>query len=195
MKKSEKLRNLFFGSSLLISALGVFIVLQPDSSLRIITYCLGTVIVLLGLIDLITFLINKEDRGALWYLMVRSIAFFILAAFTFVKSEYVSSILPFLFGFLLSIDGLYKIVTGIQIKKSLNTWSSVLILGIAILAVGVIIVLNPFKVAKLTMQVIGVSLILDGVFNIWTQINHRRHVKLQGELIEVSARDVDDDDK
>lgn len=195
MKKSEKLRNLFFGSSLLISALGVFIVLQPDSSLRIITYCLGTVIVLLGLIDLITFLINKEDRGALWYLMVRSIAFFILAAFTFVKSEYVSSILPFLFGFLLSIDGLYKIVTGIQIKKSLNTWSSVLILGIAILAVGVIIVLNPFKVAKLTMQVIGVSLILDGVFNIWTQINHRRHVKLQGELIEVSARDVDEDDK
>ncbi len=195
MKKSEKLRNLFFGSSLLISALGVFIVLQPDSSLRIITYCLGTVIVLLGLIDLITFLINKEDRGALWYLMVRSIAFFILAAFTFVKSEYVSSILPFLFGFLLSIDGLYKIVTGIQIKKSLNTWSSVIILGIAILAVGVIIVLNPFKVAKLTMQVIGVSLILDGVFNIWTQINHRRHVKLQGELIEVSARDVDDDDK
>lgn len=195
MKKSEKLRNLFFGSSLLISALGVFIVLQPDSSLRIITYCLGTVIVLLGLIDLITFLINKEDRGALWYLMVRSIAFFILAAFTFVKSEYVSSILPFLFGFLLSIDGLYKIVTGIQIKKSLNTWSSVLILGIAILAVGVIIVLNPFKVAKLTMQVIGVSLILDGVFNIWTQINHRRHVKLQGELIEVSARDVDNDDK
>lgn len=195
MKKSEKLRNLFFGSSLLVSALGVFIVLQPDSSLRIITYCLGTVIVLLGLIDLITFLINKEDRGALWYLMVRSIAFFILAAFTFVKSEYVSSILPFLFGFLLSIDGLYKIVTGIQIKKSLNTWSSVLILGIAILAVGVIIVLNPFKVAKLTMQVIGVSLILDGVFNIWTQINHRRHVKLQGELIEVSARDVDDDDK
>ncbi len=195
MKKSEKLRNLFFGSSLLISALGVFIVLQPDSSLRIITYCLGTVIVLLGLIDLITFLINKEDRGALWYLMVRSIAFFILAAFTFVKSEYVSSILPFLFGFLLSIDGLYKIVTGIQIKKSLNTWSSVLILGIAILAVGVIIVLNPFKVAKLTMQVIGVSLILDGVFNIWTQINHRRHVKLQGELIEASARDVDDDDK
>ncbi len=195
MKKSEKLRNLFFGSSLLISALGVFIVLQPDSSLRIITYCLGTVIVLLGLIDLITFLINKEDRGALWYLMVRSIAFFILATFTFVKSEYVSSILPFLFGFLLSVDGLYKIVTGIQIKKSLNTWSSVLILGIAILAVGVIIVLNPFKVAKLTMQVIGVSLILDGVFNIWTQINHRRHVKLQGELIEVSARDVDDDDK
>lgn len=195
MKKSEKLRNLFFGSSLLISALGVFIVLQPDSSLRIITYCLSTVIVLLGLIDLITFLINKEDRGALWYLMVRSIAFFILAAFTFVKSEYVSSILPFLFGFLLSIDGLYKIVTGIQIKKSLNTWSSVLILGIAILAVGVIIVLNPFKVAKLTMQVIGVSLILDGVFNIWTQINHRRHVKLQGELIEVSARDVDEDDK
>ncbi len=192
MKKGEKLRNLFFGSSLLVAALGVFIVLQPDSSLRIITYCLATVILLLGLIDLITFLVNKEDRGSLWYLMVRSVAFFILTIFMFVKSEYVSSVLPFLFGFLLSIDGLYKIVTGIEIKKSVNTWSSVLILGVAILVVGVIIVLNPFKVAKLTMQVIGISLICDGVFNIWAQINHRKHVKVQTQLVETTARDVED---
>ncbi len=192
MKTAGKLRNMLFGTSLLLTALGVFIVLQPDSSLKIIVYCLATVILCLGLFDLITFLINKEERASLWYILARAIVFFVLGIFMFARTEYVSSFVPFLFGLVLVIDGLSKLVTAIEIKKSLNTWSSVLILGILILAVGVVIILNPFKVARLTMMVIGVSLICDGVFNIWAQINHHKHIKVQSALVEVESKDIDE---
>ncbi|MDO4460356.1 MAG: DUF308 domain-containing protein [Clostridia bacterium] len=188
MGAAEKLRSMLFAVSALQIGLGVFITMQPLTSATILVYVFAAIIFCFGLVDLIVFLVNKEDRAHLAFQLARAVLFFILAIFMAVRAAYVSAFLPFLFGLVLIIDGLSKIVTAFEIKANIKSWKSVLVLGLIVLVVGVVILLDPFKIVKVTMMIIGISLICDGMFNIWTQINHRRHVKIQTAMLMIKEK-------
>ena len=175
------LGKMIFVLSLFMVALGVTVVTAPVSAASIIVYVLAAMLICFGLFNLITYFINKEDRKTIQNTIIMSAEFFLMGIFMFFKAAFVVDFLSVVFGMILTIDGLSKIVAGIEMKETVQYWKSVLLLGLVIFAAGVIVLFDPFTALKASMIVVGISLICDGLFNIWAFVNLRKHQKIKEE--------------
>ena len=180
-----RLGKLIFVLSLFLVALGVTVVTAPISAATIIVYVLAAMLMCFGIFNLITYFINKEDRKSIQNTIIMSAEFFLLSIFMFVKAEFITDFLSVVFGIILTVDGLSKIVAAFDMKETVEYWNTVLILGLVIFVAGVVVLFDPFTALKASMIVIGISLICDGLFNIWSYVNLRKHMKITESMITV----------
>ncbi len=191
MKYIRKIRNGLFGFSLLIIALGIFLIVEPKFSANIICYIFGGLIVACGVIDLVNFFVNKAQRDYFRFDMIKGIALCCLGLFIIIRPDIVNTILPTIFGAVILIDGIAKIFSSFDIRKGGGkTWISVMISGLIIAALGLIIVINPSQVANISMVIIGATLICDGVSNIWCHVLLKKKMKACGDYVDVGAKET-----
>ena len=46
-------------------------------------------------------------------------------------------------------------------------WQAALLIGIAIAALGVVLIFNPFGALVITVRILGIILIVDGITGLW----------------------------
>lgn len=178
MKYVRKIRNVLFGFSVLLMALGLFLIVEPSFSVVIICYIFGGIIMACGVIDIINFFVNKNQRELFRFDLVKGVTMMALGLFVVIRPGFVSLILPTVFGLVLLVNGLATALSAFDIRSGGQiTWIPILILGFITAALGVITVLNPFKVNSTAMVVIGASLLCDGISNIWCNACLKKHVK------------------
>ena len=89
------------------------------------------------------------------------------------------SILPFILGLYLIFDGVVKLQAAIDIKKEgYQKWGILLLLAVLMIALGVVILLNPFQSAQALITFIGICMLLDGVINLWNAFVVWQHLRV-----------------
>lgn len=190
MKYIKKIRNVLFGFSLLIIALGVFLIVEPQFSTRIICYIFGGLIACCGVIDLVNYFVNKKQREYFRFDMIKGFTLLALGLFVIIKPDFVAAILPTIFGLVILVDGISKILSSFEIKKGNASWLPIMILGFITAILGVIILMKPFAIVNISMVVIGISLVCDGISNIWCQASLKRRMKECGDYIDTDSKDI-----
>ena len=164
-------------SALCYIALGIALIVWPAASINVFCYVLGGDTAAYGLWQIYRFISHREERYATLTLLVGIVALALGICF-FVKPELFASILPFILGLYLIFDGVVKLQAALDIKKEgYQKWGILLLLAVLMIALGVVILLNPFHSAQVLTAFIGACMLVDGVINLWNAVVVWQHLR------------------
>ena len=149
---------------------GVLIIAFREAFLPVIVQIVGAGFVLSGIVTLYNLYVQYKNRTTgsytLFSLGVVGLAGFLLGAWLFLYPGFFVGILMLLLGILLGFIGFYQIVQLFALKKSIKVQSYCFILPLLLLVAGVLVIVNPFAAAGLPFYIVGVSVVLSGIFDI-----------------------------
>lgn len=164
-------------TAVLYLVLGLLFVLLPGVTMQTICYILAASLAIGGLAYVI-------DYFRTWDIEYRSngLAIGILAIvaslFLFIKTQSVIEMIPILLGFAIIVSGVIKVQNVIVLYKVRDkAWIFVLITAILCLALGVILIENPFAAARTLVIIIGVGLLFSGITDLAIIILMSRRAK------------------
>lgn len=165
-------------TSILYILLGLVLVIWPDSAARLICYCLGAVLVIFGIVHIINYF--TVSASALLFRNDLLIGLTSLSAglFLIFFPGVVISFLPFLLGLIIVFGSFVKLQHSVDLKRiGYVGWWIDLLLSVLTIALGLIVLFNPFTAAATLIIFIGISFIVEGFSDLWTFFRIRRRVK------------------
>ncbi len=149
-------------TSLVLIALGIFMVLSPNTALSTIIKVIGIGIIVAGAITVLLYVLNKGE-GSLTSLATGIIL--IVAGIVFlVNPAAIEKIFPTVVGILIIVNGILNLIASIKAKKAGSpAWIVGLILSILTIALGILILSQPLFLMNQIVRIVGIVLIVTGV--------------------------------
>lgn len=160
-----------FSRGIIYLLIGILIVLRPNQLFNMAVYLIAGYNVLLGIINLISSLKNKQNNQ-----ISMSIFYFIIALIIWLFAKPIASILPVFLGILIIIGGATRISRALNLRQYVNiSYVPMLIYGVALLIAGIVILFKPFSSLIVLFQFFGVVLALSGISELVTAIKIRNY--------------------
>jgi uncharacterized membrane protein HdeD (DUF308 family) len=189
----EKVKKMKFSSvitALLCMLIGVVMIVYPGKSLNVICQAFGVVLILGGIICIIFFL---QDVHAFPNVMmlIGGVVFAAIGIWIFTKPEGIETIIPFIAGIIIVINGIFNCVQTVELGKAkFGRWWVALILSILTVGLGVLLIVNPFGAVNTIARIIGAFMVYDAVSDLWIIIDISRaykNIKQEAEALDVNA--------
>ncbi len=166
----ERLQKAWIFSSLLSIVLGIILLFFPSITIQVVCYLLGGLAILYGIGRVIRYARQGEAYPELFRgdLMI---GLFLIAIGLFIvfRIEFVAGFIPVIFGIALLASGIGGVQRSMDAKRAgYERWVALLLLAALTIALGLVLVLNPFASAQVAVAVIGASLIYDGLTDVLT---------------------------
>ena len=168
-RKKLKPTAAFYG--LICVIIGIIDLVNPEKMLNIIAYALGISAIICGLVFIIVYVArdvkyNLNNNDFLSGLIAVVVGIVIL-----IKWQQFMELLPIVLGVLIIVSGCIKLQDAIDLKKLDHpAFLMMLIVAIVFIIFGSILVANPFKSEIILMRIIGVSLIIAGMTDLFTSV-------------------------
>lgn len=154
-------------SALCFIALGIVLVGWPEDSLNWICRLLGIVLLVSGVVFIISYLTKKKASTVLQYDLLIGVILALLGIWLLTNPAIIISFVQYIFGAILIIHGAIDIQGTFSLRSGgSGRWYPALLFAIATIALGAIIILNPFASMSALVILIGISLIFDGITDI-----------------------------
>lgn len=148
---------------------GVALIFWPAGLLQAVCYAVGGLVLIAGLSSIFSYLKTKNEMFSAKFMLVLGILVSGLGLFLLLQPKTVASILPLVVGLFVLVDGLGRLQTAWQVKKTgYEQWWKMALPSLFSALLGGIIVLNPFGTAALMVQVVGLILAIEGIINLVT---------------------------
>ena len=178
--------------SIIFIAIGIFVLLKPETAINIICYVLGVLLILWGVVSMIQFFSDKTSESYLSISFIFGAFMFIFGLIILIKPEIIASIIPLLLGIWMLINGVTKLSYSLTINKLSNATVSI-VGSIFIIILGVLLIFNPFAGAKSLVQIIGISFIVYSVIDLAESIaltfSLKKNEKTEGKIVEATYKD------
>lgn len=156
------------GPRLIMLALGIMFLLFPGSTQKTIALIVAGVFVVLGIMKIVSYFAKptKTIDGYMEYqsksVIVIGIIYIVLAALV---SKLLLAIIPVILGLIIVVNGVIKLQYALELKKDYggSSYKFMLISSIVMIALGVIVIANPFKANNLIIRIIGGLLVFNSV--------------------------------
>ena len=166
MKKKRILSD-FALLSIFYVVLGAILLGWPELSGRMICYAFGAVLIVAGLLRGVRYFLRDEQQGMARRDLAAAVTLCAGGIFLLARPDTVLSLLPVAFGLLL-VAG--KLQAAADLKRiGSGLWIPALVLGLLSLALGVVLLVQPFTAAMVLARFIGASVILEGLENLAAQ--------------------------
>ncbi|MCI7327764.1 HdeD family acid-resistance protein [Hornefia butyriciproducens] len=160
-------------SSYIVSAiyilLGLTLIVKPDIVGNTLCYLLALAVGAMGIIYILSYMMTTVESRVVENTngLAGGIVMIILAIFIIAKKELVISLVPFLFGLLITVKGVLGIQHAINMKRfNVKNFKGSLFGAIAIMLFGLILMMFPFHTVKLFFVIIGAGLLVSGILDI-----------------------------
>lgn len=153
--------------SIAFIALGLLLLVMPQTSLLWICYAFGAVVLITGVVCLVQYARLRGSGFAAPFFLVAGVSTAALGIFSLARPEAVASFLPVVFGLFILIDGCSRIGTAIELaRRKADKWWMMLLFSVLSVALGILLLVNPFGAAVSVVMLCGVLLIIEGVVNL-----------------------------
>ena len=160
----EGMKKNYFISAILTIALGAVLVIWPDWSGRILCYLLGAALILMGGIQLIVCIRAERIGFYSKFSMLMNIILILLGVWVCIRPDTVLSLVPVIIGIVMLIHGCMDLQFTMDIKHAgSGKWWIALIFALVTLTLGVFLVMHPFLAFEITLLIIGIGLLYDGI--------------------------------
>ena len=194
--KVKKMNITYIVFSIVFILIGAFLLARPEDAIHLVSYALGIILVLWGLISIVQFFTDKESQNYLDFGFIVGVFVFIFGVIVLVKPNTIASIIPLLLGIWMLINGVTKLSYALTLNKNQNAAGSIII-SILIIVLGILLVFNPFAGAKTLVQILGVTIIVYSVldlvecFAIRRIIKSEKKEKIESQVIEAQYEEKD----
>lgn len=162
--KNALSNRLVVGIAFLVFGLGM--VFCPEPYIKAAVIVIGIIMLIVCAVRVFFFIRGEKDAFAILGLVL-TIIFAVLGVICIAASEWVVSIIYFIFGILIIIDGIFGIYNSVAVlRRNDLLWMPFAILSLVSIAIGVVLLFNPFGAAEWTLRLVGASLALGGIFDI-----------------------------
>ena len=196
MEDIKKGMNQIFNASIVTSVVilvfGIFLFIQPDVIIHMISIVLGGIILIPGITALIDYVKNRYQPS-----LITGVVTIIIGMILIVNTKLVASILPFILGIYFIVNGINRIQYALELKRQSVNYVVSLIFSILIIICGILFIVNPFGGALVITKVMGVFMILYSVLDLTNSIiikmeinaYKRAHDEMKHAVIEVDVED------
>lgn len=197
----EKIANFFKGqilTSIIYIALGLCLMLMPVKTVYMICKVVfGIVLILTGIYHIVLYLLEKKNETV--FDMFSGAIIMIFGGFLFFNPQIVMKLLPILLGTLILIDSVWSMKGAFRLKKrQRKEWKFLLIGSILFVGLGIILIINPFAMARYTAIFAGAILVANGTMDVLFMILLKigmRERKEQVEQKETLETETDNEEK
>lgn len=179
-------------SALCFIALGVFLVGWPDLSRIWICRVLGAALLAAGGVYIIFHFVRSKGAAVVFqYDLVLGIILAIVGIWLLTTPDLILTFLQYILGAILIIHGVIDLQGAINLRSggSQHWWSAFLIALITI-ALGAIVIWNPFASINALLMLVGLSLIFDGVSDLLILFHLARTFKKVEKAVAEAVEDA-----
>lgn len=143
--------------------LGAVLVCWPDRSVRFLCMLLGASVFLTGIIYILGWIARRRE-GVPAFFVLPGVILCALGVWLMTSPASVVMLIQYIFGAILIFHGVVDLQgAGALMRQRWGRWWLDLLLAVLTLALGAVILLNPFGTFAALMMLIGAALIFDGV--------------------------------
>lgn len=152
--------------SVIYIALGVCLALMPVETVNVLCKVVfGLVLVGAGLYHIVIYVLEKENATILD--LFSGVIVLVIGAFLFMNPQVVVKLLTLMLGAFILVDSIWMLRGSMKLRKrKLGVWKWFLLESLVFVALGALILVNPFSEIRLTMQVSGWIFVANGGFDI-----------------------------
>ena len=174
------MKQLQFGGSEYLAALGgivagAVLVFFPSQAIDVITYGIGILSLIYGLMKVISYLRNRELSAFFIGELVLGIFLLGIGLFCLMNPGGIFALLPIVLGILVLVEGISKVQRAWMLRRyAYPKWIGAMVTGILIAVLGAVLIFNPFGALVVTVRIMGVLLIADGITGAWFNVVFNR---------------------
>ena len=169
-----KMKAIFKGSIFAAIAyiiLGLVLVIWPDITMKTLVYVTAAVLGVGGIVSIVRYIIHSPIKGEINSYLASGLVMLMVALFMYLREDLVVTIIPFVLGLAIVIDGFVKLQRSIDLARlHFEGWVLVLLMAAISIALGVVLLTRPIDTARVLTIVLGIGLIFSGVTGIVVNI-------------------------
>ena len=178
----ESFKKLFLMSilsSIFFIIVGLFLIMKPDTTMAIISYAIGSLIMVSGTIFLIKYFTNRNGYTMLSGELILGVICVIVGA--------LASVIHFILGMWIIISSVTKIQYAFQLKAYNNkAWIPTMILAAITFIWGLLLLFDPFEGAMLITQIIGMFILVYAILDLVEVFIIRKNLRdIKDGIIEI----------
>ena len=183
-------------TALVTIAIGAVLMLKPGDSVTVLCRLLGGGVFLFGLIYVLSWFFNKRRGGFSSLLVIPGVVLAGLGVWLMISADTVIALIQYVFGAVIIFHGVLDLMGAASlVRHRAPRWWLDVLLAMLTLALGLLILANPFGAFSTLVTLIGIALIYDGLTDLWLIFRLSRTMKaLQqaqaGIVAETEGRDV-----
>ncbi len=159
--------NLSLITSIVFVILGLFLFIRPDATITTISYIMGGVLLILGIISIIRYFKSDYGINALDFDLVYGVLVIIAGFYLIFNPTMLASLFPFILGIWIIINSVTKFQYSLLLKKmGKSDWKYTLLISFLTFAWGVVLLINPLESVLVITQIIGIFIIIYAVLDI-----------------------------
>lgn len=174
----EKWKNLKIDvtlSAVLAILIGVLFVVWPGQITLVFARIIAVAVIVAGAVLLVG---RVTDTPVNFWGVIGSAIVLLVGIWLFISPHIIASLLPIVIGVLLVVHGVQDLTMAAEAKRyQANRWWIAAAMGAVSIVFGIVCICNAFSLVKLTMVLIGVMLIYDGVSDMFIVYKVNRAAK------------------
>lgn len=176
-RKIKKTFNLSLLTSIVFVIVGLFLFIKPDTTLSVISYVIGTILIISGITSGYRYFSEKGVLSIFSFDLVYGVLLLISGIFLVVRPDLLSVLFPIILGIWIIINSVIKFQYALVLKRIKNEdFLYTALISFLTLIWGIVLLYNPFKTALLVTQTIGIFIIVYAVLDIIDNFIIRKNV-------------------
>jgi len=174
--------------SLVEVIIGILLLVNPIGFTSGIIIAFGVVLIIMGIHKTVKYFRTEPEEAAVSQILVKGLLILLAGAFCAFNSHWFVATFPVLtlvYGVVILITGITKVqwtIDIIRMKRSKWFWAAISA-AISIVC-GVVIITSPFSTTAILWMFIGISLIVEAIFDVIGSIFGNREKKAEQEVAE-----------
>ena len=151
--------------------LGLVLIFFPDLTAGLFCTVAGLLLLLYGAITVISFFVHRGSSGsfALQAELILGVVSIVVGVFFLTHFDFIISIIPVILGFYILIDALVNLKRGLDMRAlGYAGWTATLVMSAVSLALGGLILWDPFDTGLLLWRIIGGAFLYLGLSDLWS---------------------------
>ena len=164
LKSNAKREALFV---VLYMALGIFFVVRPGTTFRVIGNVIAILMLIIGIIHICLYFTKKNFEGIQKNGLVTGIILSIVSIYLLLKPEFLESLVGFIIGFMILLAGVTQLQNAVDLFYFKNkAWPFMLVTAAILIILGIIALVNPFSATETFVEATGVFVIISAIFKL-----------------------------
>ncbi|MGN0547936.1 MAG: HdeD family acid-resistance protein [Acutalibacteraceae bacterium] len=164
MKVLKSTKWLYIAFCLLLIGTGLCMAIWPTVSMTVMNYIIGALILAFGIIRIVGYFADDYYCIAFQFDLALGIFASVIGIAVLIHPKWIMASLPIAIGLFVLVDGLFSVQSAIDAKKfGIRRWWLILIFSILTVGIGLVMIFNPVRSAKVLAVITGIALIASGV--------------------------------
>ena len=174
-------------TSVMFCIAGALFIALPDISITMIGISMGIAMIVFGIVKLVGYFSRDLFRLAFQFDLELGILLLVLGLIVLIQPDDLMTFICIALGISILTDGLFKVQIALDSKRfGIKSWWVILALAVVAGTIGVFLIFRSAKSAQFLTVLLGVSILAEGILNLYTVISTVLIIKhQQPDVIEI----------